>query len=122
MVSWRRLAFAAVLLQGALAVTLVARPDACADVWTFEHRVHRCCRLSADTRWHAPGRNCCHPGTIEERTDGGFVSAFTIVPAAPAAAVASSIAAMPVSREPAPDASIPERPPDRALRITVLLI
>lgn len=119
--SWaRRAAFAGVLLHAAVGLALTAHPDACADVWVAEHYVSACCDLSAHTRWHAPGHDCCSPGGVEDRDPGAFATTATVAPAAVVGLVSPQIAAAPVVRAPAPDASIPERPPDRALRVTVL--
>ena len=117
----RRLAYAAVLLHGALVMTNVATPDSCADVWRVDHHVSGCCANSALTRMSEQGQDCCGYGSVDERDPGAFASLPTVA-AAPAVQIAALVIEAPRERLLRPRRAIPEQPPDRALRTTILLL
>lgn len=119
----RRLAFILVLAHGALVMTLVGRPDACTDVWSWDHDRGGCCAMSAYTRWTKEGGDCCDYGSVDDRDAGAFASTPTVGPS-PVVAILSPepVLAPAEARRIRPDGSIPERPPDRAIRTTILLI
>lgn len=118
----RRVLFAAVMFHGMVGLAAVAHPDSCADVWVVEYYRSGCCDLSAQTRWTRDGGDCCDYGAFEGQDPGGFASASDVVPAAFVLLPAQAHADPPPTSQLRPDASIPERPPDRAIRTTILLI
>ena len=109
--------------MGALVFASVAEPDACADVWTWEHSVHPCCRLSNQTRWTGPNGDCCDYGSVEARDPFGSSAAISTPPLVftrlPAPHV---LAPSPAAAGRALPDDLPERPPDRIRAVTVLLI
>lgn len=119
----RRLSFAAVMIHGTLVLTAVARPDACADVWSWDAHRGDCCAMSNQTRWSREGGDCCDYGAVEDRDEVGFPTGPSVGPAAVAALHApSTVIAPPEARWLHADRAVPERPPDRALRTTILLL
>lgn len=118
----RRLAAFGVLLSGSLLFAANARPDACAEVWTLEHHVSPCCRLSGQTRITRPGGDCCDYGAVDARDPGATSAPLVVAPPACVHVATVAIAPPVATSAPRRDASIPERPPDRARRTTVFLI
>lgn len=119
----RRLSFAAVMIHATLVLTSVARPDACADVWSWHAERHDCCAMSNQTRWSPAGGDCCDYGVLEDRDAVGFPTALSVAPAGVAMLPAPSAEVPPAeARYLRADRAVPERPPDRALRTTILLI
>ena len=118
----RRLAALGVLVFGSLLFAANARPDACADVWTLEHHVSPCCRLSGQTRITRPGGDCCDYGAVDARDPGATSAPVHVSPPAYVHLATLEIAPPAVALTPRRDARVPDRPPDRLQRTTVLLI
>lgn len=119
----RRAVFYAFVAWAAVLVASVGNPEACTSVWTWEHKVHRCCQLASQTRWTRAGGDCCDYGFVEDRDPSATASALLVPPSAYVrVAIASRVAPAPVQRWLRADALIPERPPDRARATDVLLI
>lgn len=119
----RQLGFFAALALGTLVFVSVAKPDACADVWTLEHHVSGCCRLSAETRLSGPGGDCCDYGAFEDRDPSATSVPLAVAPS-PWVRVTPGLDRVDEGRPQwlARSRSIPERPPDRIRATTVLLI
>ncbi len=119
----RRLGFAAVLAHGALFFAWVGHPDACMDVWSMEDHRGGCCAMSNQTRWSREGGDCCDYGRVEDREHGASTSGPSVPPAAAALLPAPvTVAVAPPASRVRGVAHAPERPPDRGLRTTILLI
>lgn len=119
----RRLAFFGTVAFAAVVFMTVGRPEACASVWTLEHHERACCRLANETRWQGPAGDCCGFFAIEERDPTASSAPLAVAPAdwvrvSPVLDVPDGT----MSRGLRSDASVPERPPDRALTFTVLLL
>ncbi|MEQ8457137.1 MAG: hypothetical protein RLO52_22755 [Sandaracinaceae bacterium] len=119
----RRLMFFTLLGVQAVVFVAIGHPEACADVWTLEHHERACCHLSSETRFTQPGGDCCDYGWVDARDPLAGSTALSVAPA-PFVRLATmvSVPPAPVRVVATPIHTIPERPPDRALRATVLLI
>lgn len=119
----RRLMFFTLLGVQAVVFAAIGHPEACADVWTLEHRERACCHLSSETRFTQPGGDCCDYGWVDERDPHASSTALSVAPA-PSVRIAAAVSVPPAPARVVrtPLQSVPERPPDRALRATVLLI
>ena len=124
MLRWvRRLGFFAALALGAVLFMAVGRPELCTSVWTWEHHVSPCCSLAGKTRWQGPRGDCCGHFALEERDPGASSVPIAVAPADfERVAPALDVPAAPAAQWLDPAGLVPERPPDRALRATVLLI
>lgn len=119
----RRLGFFAALAFSAVVFMTVGRPEACASVWTLEHHERACCRLAGETRWQGPEGDCCGFYAVEERDPAASSVPLAVAPSG-WVRVSPVVDAVepPAAQWLDADASVPERPPDRALATTVLLI
>lgn len=119
----RRLGFFAALAFGAVVFMTVGRPELCTSVWTWEHHERACCRLASETRWQGPRGDCCGFFALEERDPAASSAPVAVAPAAfVRVAPVLDVVDAPAAQWTEPGALVPERPPDRALAVTVLLI
>lgn len=118
----RRVAFFGVVAFGALVFATVAKPEACASIWTWEAHQSPCCRAASQHRWTKPGGDCCDFGAVEDRDPAASGAPVLVPPADWVRVAVTSVAPAPVRVRLGADRTIPERPPDRALATTILLI
>jgi hypothetical protein len=117
----RRALFLGALGFGALVFATVAKPEACASIWTWEAHQSPCCAIGSQHRWTKPGGDCCDFAGVDQR-DPAASGVPIVVPPAQWTRVAVVTAPMPATARLDADRTIPERPPDRSLTTTILLI
>lgn len=119
----RRIGFFAGLATAVVLFMAVGRPELCAKVWSWEYRERGCCHLASQTRWQGPRGDCCGTFALEERDPSATSAPIALAPAdyvrvAPVPESARAAAAQWLDAR----GSIPERPPDRVIAHTVILI